>query len=61
MEPVNKDPYTTLKVRRSTKKELLKMQSLYQLQHGEKITMDMILKTFIANQPTVDLKGKPRS
>lgn len=53
-----KDPYTTLKIRASTKKALLKMQALYQLQHGEKITVDMILKTFIENQPRVNLKGK---
>jgi hypothetical protein len=52
------DPFRTIKVRDSTKRELIKAQGLYQVQHGEKLSMDELIKGLLESQPKVDLKGR---
>jgi hypothetical protein len=53
------DPYVSLKIRASTKREILKMQAYYQLETGEKATVDQIIKTFLERQPHVDITQRP--
>ena len=54
--PPKDEAYTTLKIKIRTKRELLRMQAGYQLETGEKITVDKIIWTFIQSQPKFDVK-----
>jgi hypothetical protein len=57
---VKDEEYTTLKIKAKTKRELLKMQASYQLQSGERVTLDQIIWTFIQSQPveTINWRSK---
>lgn len=47
-----------VRLKSDTFEELGKMQALWLLENGKKISMDSLIKILIESQPTVDLKGE---